>query len=179
MTTQAEPAETSPSPPSDHPSAGDSLKEKIAVTHEEEAALPVGPTEDAVDEGEEDRPGRFSLFHNMTVMPWPYMIIWPVILIFLIGFGWSQDDIIEDEVAKIWIPTSGAYAQDVEYATSLEQGELGASSFAAMSIARDGGKPVSGIAFRRDSSTHGNYGENNSTSHVQLRVESPQFVYSW
>ena len=51
----------------------------------------------------------------------------------------TQDDIIEDEVAQIWIPTEGDYAQDLEYADKYGNGGgLGISSFAAMAISRDG-----------------------------------------
>ena len=79
------------------------------------------------------------LFHHMALHPWPYMIFWPVLFCLLIGFGWTRDDIIEDDVANIWIPQSGAYAADVDYARSLGRANLGATSFAAMAIARDGG----------------------------------------
>ena len=51
----------------------------------------------------------------------------------------TQDDIIEDEVAKIWIPTEGDYAKDLDYADEFGNGGgLGISSFAAMAISRDG-----------------------------------------
>jgi hypothetical protein len=80
-----------------------------------------------------------KLFHHMALHPWPYMIFWPVLFCLLIGFGWTRDDIIEDDVAKIWIPQSGAYAADVAYARSLGSDAFEATSFAAMAIARDGG----------------------------------------
>ena len=80
-----------------------------------------------------------KLFHHMALHPLPYVIFWPVLFVLLIAFGWSRDDIIEDDVSKIWIPQSGAYAADVAYARSLKREDLGATSFAAMAIARDGG----------------------------------------
>jgi hypothetical protein len=79
------------------------------------------------------------LFHHMATHPWFYMLFWPILFSFLIGFGWTQDDIIENEVTNIWIPTSGSYYNDVTYAASLGEDDLATSSFAAMSIARDGG----------------------------------------
>jgi hypothetical protein len=51
----------------------------------------------------------------------------------------SPQDIIEDQVTNIWIPTSGSYHNDVTYAASLGEDDLSTSSFAAMSISRDGG----------------------------------------
>ena len=79
-----------------------------------------------------------ALFHNMAAFPWPYMLFWPILFAFLLGFGWSQEDIIEDEVTNIWIPQSGSYAADIQYAADLGQDDLSSSSFAAMAIARDG-----------------------------------------
>jgi hypothetical protein len=96
--------------------------------------------EEEVDDKDNDNtlPCRPYIFWHMTVFPWPYLFLFPVALAFLIGFGWSQDDIIEDEVNNIWIPQSGEYARDKAYADSLGQDTLGSSSFAAMAIARDG-----------------------------------------
>jgi hypothetical protein len=81
---------------------------------------------------------RAYLFHHMATHPWFYMLFWPVLFSVLIGFGWTQDDIIEDEVTNIWIPTSGSYSSDVAYAASLGEEDLASTNFAAMSIARDG-----------------------------------------
>jgi len=138
MTTKLPMKESTLPPPALPSLAEDVRKEKAITALEEEAVLPVKPTDDSVDE-EEGGLDRFTLFHHMVVMPWPYVVVWPVILIFLIGFGWTQEDIIEDEVTNIWIATSGAYARNLDYAKSLGREELGATSFAAMSIARDGG----------------------------------------
>ena len=43
-------------------------------------------------------------FPHMVKMPWPYLIIIPVAYALLCGFGWSQDDYVEEQVAEIWIP---------------------------------------------------------------------------
>lgn len=86
-----------------------------------------------------DEPKKAWLFHHMASMPWPYLVILPIAFLLLIGFGWTQEDYIEDQVALIWIPTEGDYALDVNYASSLGVDNSGATSFAAMSIARDGG----------------------------------------
>jgi hypothetical protein len=94
--------------------------------------------EEPVDDDASDLPRRPYIFWHMTVFPWPYLFLLPIVLACLIGFGWSQDDIIEDEVNKLWIPQSGEYAQDKAYAQTLGQDTLGSSSFAAMAIARDG-----------------------------------------
>lgn len=79
-----------------------------------------------------------SLFRSMVHNPWPYMLFLPAVFIVLICFGWSRDDIVENEVTHIWIPQSGSYANDVKYARRLGRGDRTTSSFAAMAIARDG-----------------------------------------
>ena len=79
------------------------------------------------------------LFHHMASHPWFYILFSFILFSFLIGFGWTQEDIIEDEVRNIWIPTSGSYHDDLSYAASLGVEGLATSNFAAMSIARDGG----------------------------------------
>jgi hypothetical protein len=84
-------------------------------------------------------PKKSWLFHHMAIMPWPYLFILPAVFAVLIGVGWTQDNYIEEEVSKIWIPTKGSYAKNVEYAKSLGEGELATTNFVAMSIARDGG----------------------------------------
>ena len=83
--------------------------------------------------------GVIALFNHMAMHPRPYMLFWPTVFALLIGFGWTRDDIIEDEVERIWIPQSDSYAADVAYAKTLDRDGAGASSFAAMAIARDGG----------------------------------------
>jgi hypothetical protein len=84
-------------------------------------------------------PKKAWLFHHMAIMPWPYLIILPAVFVVLIGVGWTQDSYIEEEVAKIWIPTRGSYAKNIAYAESLGEGDLATTNFAAMAIARDGG----------------------------------------
>lgn len=83
--------------------------------------------------------GAVALFHHMTLHPWAYILFLPSVFALLIGFGWTRDDIIEDEVGEIWIPQRGAYASDLAYAKSVDRLGFGASSLAAMAIARDKG----------------------------------------
>jgi hypothetical protein len=91
------------------------------------------------DNDQQDAPAAgWSLWHSMATMPWPYMFVAPVVFTFLIGFGWTTEDRIEDDVANIWIPQSGDYAKDQDYAESLGVGDWANSNFAAMCIARDG-----------------------------------------
>ena len=108
------------------------------TTPEEETPTKEQPT----SKKEEPDPG-FSLsevlFRSMVTHPWPYLLTLPIVFLLLICFGWIvPDDIVEDEVTNIWIPTSGSYANDVKYAKDFGKDDLDASSFAAMSIARDG-----------------------------------------
>jgi hypothetical protein len=119
------------------------LKEEAIDSEESEISLKKAP-DDSNREDEDDEElvklrKQASLFHHMAIHPWFYMLFWPILFAFLIGFGWTQEDIIEDEVTNIWIPTSGSYYNDVTYAASLGEADLSTSSFAAMSIARDGG----------------------------------------
>jgi hypothetical protein len=78
------------------------------------------------------------LFQLMVQRPLPFLVIIPIIYIVLTAVGWTRDDIIEDEVNNIWIPTTGDFYKDKQYADSLGRLEARAASFAAMSISRDG-----------------------------------------
>lgn len=62
----------------------------------------------------------------------------PVLWAAFLGYGWSMDDKIEEEVYNIWTRQRSSFAQDQEYAQALDRATLGATSFAAMAIARDG-----------------------------------------
>ena len=77
-------------------------------------------------------------FSHMVSMPWPYLVIIPIAFAFLVGFGWTRDDFVEDEVREIWIPTDGAFSKNLDYADSLGKERLPYTSFLAMAIARDG-----------------------------------------
>ena len=80
-----------------------------------------------------------SFFEHMARMPWPYLVALPIIFALLLGFGWSVDDKVEQEVANLWIPESGDYGQDRNYAKSIGVDDLGSSAFAALAIGRDDG----------------------------------------
>lgn len=80
---------------------------------------------------------KAPLFSFMSDHPWPFLIILPIAFILLIAFGWSSEDKIEQQVANLWIPRSGEYAQDQAFAAALGVDDLSASSFAAMAISRD------------------------------------------
>jgi hypothetical protein len=82
------------------------------------------------------------IFESMARFPWPWMLVLPVIFAILAGAGWSQDDIVETQVANIWTATSGDYYQDKQYRLSLlppgNSARGGSSSFAAVASSRDG-----------------------------------------
>ena len=85
-----------------------------------------------------------DFYRLITRHPIPFTIILPAILIILLAIGWTQDDIVEEEVNEIWIRKSGSYYEDKEYADSVRgltstKGRSGTSNFAAMAVARDGG----------------------------------------
>ena len=81
-----------------------------------------------------------QLFHWMAARPCIFMLFWPALCIAVIVWGWTQTgERVEDQVSAQWIPTRGAFAQAKAYgAEVLDQG-FGATTFAAMAIARDGG----------------------------------------
>ena len=85
---------------------------------------------------ENDEKG-IPFFHFILKHPVPFLVIVPIVFAFLIGFGWSIDDRVENKVANIWIPEDGDYAKDQNYAKSLGADELEASTFAALSVSRD------------------------------------------
>jgi hypothetical protein len=126
---------------------GDNPLKEEAIDSGEESEISLKEKQAPDDSKEEDKDDedivklrkQAWLFHRMAIHPWFYMLFWPILFAFLIGFGWTQEDIIEDEVTNIWIPTSGSYYNDVSYAASLGEEDLPTSSFAAMAIARDGG----------------------------------------
>lgn len=78
------------------------------------------------------------LFYNMVVCPFPYVVILPVVFAILLVMGWTQDDYIEKEVNRIWIPQSGTFADDREYAKSLGKDASTVSTMLAMALSRDG-----------------------------------------
>jgi len=78
-------------------------------------------------------------FSQMVTMPWPYLLIVPISYILLCGFGWAQDDYVEEEVNNIWTPKSGSYYGDKEYARGYGKDIISSSSMLGMAIARDGG----------------------------------------
>lgn len=83
---------------------------------------------------------RPRIFNLMATHPTLFLIAFPLVCAVMIGWGWTRDGIIEDQVTNIWIPTKGEFAQDLQYAQDLGAAEsLGAASFAAMAISRDGG----------------------------------------
>jgi hypothetical protein len=93
-----------------------------------------------------------AFFLFMARMPVPFMLILPVVFCFLLGFGWTTDDKIEQEVADLWIAEDGSYAKDLDYATSIGVEDLGATSYAALAISRDGGNMLTAerLALVRD-----------------------------
>jgi len=81
---------------------------------------------------------RTALFSSMAggVLFIPCLIILPVLFAVFIGIGFSRDDIIEDEVIKIWLKEGSDYSKDRDYARDL--GVSGAiSTLLAMSSSRD------------------------------------------
>ena len=79
-----------------------------------------------------------GLFHWMASYPLPFCLFLPCVFAVFIGLGWRQDDIIEESVARIWIPTKGDHAVDTEYAEQHGYG-FSSTTMSAAAIARDDG----------------------------------------
>jgi hypothetical protein len=77
-------------------------------------------------------------FHFMARMPWPFLIVVPVVFAFLIGFGWQTDEKVETSIVALWTAQEGDYAKDQRYARKMGSAEIAQSSFAAMAVSRDG-----------------------------------------
>ena len=92
----------------------------------------------ATDE-EPPPPKGNGLFVVMARYPWPFLVIVPLVFALFLGFGWTTEDRIEQEVSNLWIAQDGDYAKDQDYAESLGVNDLGSSAFAAVATARDGG----------------------------------------
>mmetsp|Transcript_14304 Transcript_14304/g.19556 ORF Transcript_14304/g.19556 Transcript_14304/m.19556 type:complete len:1475 (-) Transcript_14304:304-4728(-) len=103
----------------------------------EEEGNEVNPPSSSVKKVMEERPS--GLFGFLTAHPTPFLFILPIIFGVLTGLGWSKDSKVEDDVANIWIPTSGAFFKDKDYMTSIEGDEVGPSGVIAMAISREEG----------------------------------------
>jgi hypothetical protein len=80
-----------------------------------------------------------SLFRFIARRPYLFCVVIPVIFTVLVAVGFTRDDYVEDRVGEIWVPTSDQSAENRDYLESIDKPEFTASSFAAMSISRDGG----------------------------------------
>lgn len=84
-----------------------------------------------------------SLYLFVTRFPLPFLIIIPAIFIAFTAVGWSQDELVEERVGRMWIPTRTDYHDDKKYAEDLRgddtAGRDGTTVFAAMAVSRDGG----------------------------------------
>lgn len=80
-----------------------------------------------------------KLFELMVKHPWPFMTVIPAIMIALTVVGWTREDIIEDSVNDIWIPTKGAFAQDKAYLAKVGRENATSTTFLAVSKSRDDG----------------------------------------
>lgn len=76
----------------------------------------------------------------MGERPWPFILLPPLALIAFTIAGFSQQDIIENEVNKIWISKNGEFHKTQEYINSVKQYESdgGRTVFAAIAMSRDG-----------------------------------------
>jgi hypothetical protein len=85
-------------------------------------------------------PSRPSIFEVMINKRWIgfFLLTLPVLWAIFIGIGWTKDDKIEEEVYNIWTRQRSSFAKDKEYAAEVGRDTFGATSFAAMAIARDG-----------------------------------------
>jgi hypothetical protein len=77
-------------------------------------------------------------FHFMARYPLPFLVVLPIVFAILIGFGWTKEDMVENDISNLWVAEDSDYARDNEYQRSLGARSTSSSSFAAMAISRDG-----------------------------------------
>lgn len=83
--------------------ADTSLKKKAMEASEEDSEEIMDPkkkeeaeVDDAVPNDQDDeeilslRKSAY-IFHHMALHPYWYMLVWPILFAFLIGFGWTQE----------------------------------------------------------------------------------------
>ena len=63
------------------------------------------------------------LFWFMSAHGLAFVIFLPCIWIILTAIGWSKDNLIEEDIAKVWIPQSGSFLDDKEYKDSIVQND--------------------------------------------------------
>ena len=83
--------------------------------------------------------GSKGLFGAIAKYPVVFCLAVPVVLIIITAIGFTRDDYVEDSVGEIWIPRGDQLAQNQDYLDRVGKQEFEATSFAAMSISRDGG----------------------------------------
>ena len=67
-----------------------------------------------------------------------FVIFLPCIWIILTAIGWSKDNLIEEDITKVWIPQSGSFLDDKEYKDSIVQNDPNDNTAClAMSKSRD------------------------------------------
>lgn len=83
--------------------------------------------------------GSGGLFGAIAKYPVVFCLVVPVVLTIITAIGFTRDDYVEDSVGEIWIPRGDQLAQNQDYLDSVGKQEFESTSFAAMSISRDGG----------------------------------------
>ena len=83
--------------------------------------------------------GSMGLFGIIAKYPLVFCLAFPIIMVIITAIGFTRDDYVEDSVGEIWIPQGDQLAKNKDYLDSVGKAEFTASSFAAMSISRDGG----------------------------------------
>lgn len=81
-----------------------------------------------------------ALFQAMSgKQSWLFTVTLPLIYIVLLFLGLSRDDIVEEQISEIWIPKSGSFYKDKQYAKDVGVNLNPISTFLAMALSRDGG----------------------------------------
>lgn len=80
-----------------------------------------------------------GLFGAIAKYPVVFCLAIPIVLTVITIIGFTRDDYVEDSVGEIWIPQGDQLAKNKDYLDSVGKAEFTSTSFAAMSISRDGG----------------------------------------
>lgn len=82
---------------------------------------------------------KSRFFRFMSAHVYSFMLFLPCVWIVLTAVGWSRDDVVEEDVTNIWVPTSGSFFDDKKYKDSIIGDDYNKlSAFLAMSKSRDG-----------------------------------------
>jgi hypothetical protein len=96
------------------------------------------PKKKKIDDPPSSSPGSFFEFMTQPRYIVLFLAALPIMWVIFIAIGWSKDDKVEESVSNIWTRQRSSFNQDKDYAAEYDRDAFGATSFAALAVARDG-----------------------------------------